>query len=137
NLHHKRRRHASIGSRLLRISACTLARRWRGRVAGAPGDHDRSVPGRRPRGYRRACRRQRAERNVRQAVRHRQSRGRGGNIGGAAVAKALADGYTLLFATPAPAALNKLMYKSLPYDPERDFTAVALVAKSPLIITAK
>ena len=29
------------------------------------------------------------------------------------------------------------MYKSLPYDPERDFTAVALVAKSPLIITAK
>lgn len=63
--------------------------------------------------------------------------GAGGNIGGAAVAKAPADGYTLLFTTPAPAALNKLMYKSLPYDPERDFTAVALVAKSPLIITAK
>jgi tripartite-type tricarboxylate transporter receptor subunit TctC len=63
--------------------------------------------------------------------------GAGGNIGGAAVAKAPADGYTLLFTTPAPAALNKLMYKSLPYDPEHDFTAVALVAKSPLIITAK
>ena len=63
--------------------------------------------------------------------------GAGGNIGGAAVAKAKPDGYTLLFATPAPAALNKLMYKSMPYDPERDLDPIILVAKSPLIITAK
>lgn len=63
--------------------------------------------------------------------------GAGGNIGGAAVAKATADGYTLLFTTPAPAALNKFMYKSLPYDPERDLAPVVLVAKSPLIVTAK
>lgn len=63
--------------------------------------------------------------------------GAGGNIGGAAVAKAAADGYTLLFGTPAPIALNKLMYKSLAYDSGRDFTPVVLVAKSPLIITAK
>lgn len=63
--------------------------------------------------------------------------GAGGNIGGAAVAKATADGYTLMFTTPAPVALNKLMYKSLPYDPERDFTPIVLVAKSPLIVTAK
>ena len=58
--------------------------------------------------------------------------GAGGNIGGAAVAKAVADGYTLLFTTPAPAALNKLMYKSMPYDPERDLAPIVLVAKSPL-----
>ncbi len=63
--------------------------------------------------------------------------GAGGNIGGAAVAKAAPDGYTLLFTTPAPAALNKLMYKSMSYDPERDFTPVVLVAKSPLIVAAK
>jgi tripartite-type tricarboxylate transporter receptor subunit TctC len=63
--------------------------------------------------------------------------GAGGNIGGAAVAKATADGYTLLFTTPAPVALNKLMYKSLPYDPERDLIPIVLVAKSPLIVTAK
>jgi tripartite-type tricarboxylate transporter receptor subunit TctC len=63
--------------------------------------------------------------------------GAGGNIGGAAVAKATADGYTLLFTTPAPVALNKLMYKSLPYDPEHDFTPIVLVAKSPLIVAAK
>jgi tripartite-type tricarboxylate transporter receptor subunit TctC len=62
--------------------------------------------------------------------------GAGGNIGGAAVAKAAPDGYTILFGTPGPIATNKLMYKSLPYDPERDFTPVALVASSPLIIVA-
>jgi tripartite-type tricarboxylate transporter receptor subunit TctC len=63
--------------------------------------------------------------------------GAGGNIGGAAVAKAAPDGYTLLFGTPAPIAMNRLMYKSLSYDSERDFTPVVLLAKSPLIIAAK
>jgi tripartite-type tricarboxylate transporter receptor subunit TctC len=63
--------------------------------------------------------------------------GAGGNVGGAAVARANADGYTLLFGTPAPIALNKLMYKDLSFDSEKDFTPVVLVAKSPLIIAAK
>jgi tripartite-type tricarboxylate transporter receptor subunit TctC len=63
--------------------------------------------------------------------------GAGGNIGGAAAAKAAPDGYTLLFTTPAPAALNKLMYKSMPYDPEHDLAPIVLVAKSPLIVAAK
>ncbi len=63
--------------------------------------------------------------------------GAGGNIGGAAVAKAAPDGYTLLFGTPAPIAMNRLMYKGLSYDSERDFTPVVLVAKSPLIIASK
>jgi tripartite-type tricarboxylate transporter receptor subunit TctC len=62
--------------------------------------------------------------------------GAGGNLGGTAVAKASADGYTWLFGTPAPIALNKLMYKGLAYDSERDFTPVILVAKSPMMITA-
>jgi tripartite-type tricarboxylate transporter receptor subunit TctC len=63
--------------------------------------------------------------------------GAGGNLGGASVARSAADGYTLLFGTPAPIALNKLMYKGLAYDSERDFTPVVLVAKSPLVITAR
>jgi tripartite-type tricarboxylate transporter receptor subunit TctC len=63
--------------------------------------------------------------------------GAGGNIGGAAVAKSAPDGYTLLFGTPAPIAMNRLMYKGLTYDSERDFTPVVLIAKSPLIIAAK
>lgn len=60
-----------------------------------------------------------------------------GNIGGAAVAKAPADSYTFLFGMPAPIAMNKLMYKGLTYDSEKDFTPVVLAAKSPLIIVAK
>lgn len=63
--------------------------------------------------------------------------GAGGNIGGAAAAKAAADGYTFLFGTPAPIVMNKLMYKGLNYDSDKDFIPVILVAKSPLIITAR
>lgn len=54
-------------------------------------------------------------------------------IGGDAVAKASADGYTLLFNastfTTAP-----MTVKSAPYDVVRDFTPVALVAKAPLSV---
>jgi tripartite-type tricarboxylate transporter receptor subunit TctC len=56
--------------------------------------------------------------------------GAGGNIGGAAVAKAAADGYTLMFGTPGPIATNKLMYKSLPYDPEKDLKELIAYAKA-------
>jgi tripartite-type tricarboxylate transporter receptor subunit TctC len=62
--------------------------------------------------------------------------GAGGNIGGAAAAKAAPDGYTFLFGTPGPIATNKLMYKNLPFDSEKDFAPVVLAAKSPLIIVA-
>jgi tripartite-type tricarboxylate transporter receptor subunit TctC len=63
--------------------------------------------------------------------------GAGGNVGGAAVAKATPDGYTLLLATTGPAANNKLLYKNMPYDPQRDFAPIVLMGKSPVIITAK
>jgi tripartite-type tricarboxylate transporter receptor subunit TctC len=62
--------------------------------------------------------------------------GAGGNIGGGAVAHASPDGYTILFGTPGPIAMNKLMYKKMAYDAEKDFAPVALIAKSPLIIVA-
>ena len=62
--------------------------------------------------------------------------GAGGNIGGAAVARAKPDGYTLLFATPGPGANNKLLYTNMTYDPEKDFTPIVEVADSPLIMAA-
>lgn len=62
--------------------------------------------------------------------------GAGGNIGGAAVARAKPDGYTLLFATPGPGANNKLLYSNMSYDPEKDFTPIVEVADSPLIMVA-
>ncbi len=63
--------------------------------------------------------------------------GAGGNIGAAAVAKASADGYTILFATTGQAATNKLMYKHMEFDPQRDFAPVVLVGKAPVIIVAR
>jgi tripartite-type tricarboxylate transporter receptor subunit TctC len=63
--------------------------------------------------------------------------GAGGNIGAAAVARAAQDGYTLLLATTGPAATNKLMYQNMPFDPEKDFAPIALVGKSPILITAR
>lgn len=63
--------------------------------------------------------------------------GAGGNIGAAFVARAPADGYTILFATTGQAATNKLMYKQMEFDPQRDFAPVVLVSKAPVIITAR
>jgi len=62
--------------------------------------------------------------------------GGGGNIGAAAVARAEPDGYTFLFTTSGPGAMNKLTYKSLPYDPQKDLTPVVLVATIPQLIVA-
>ena len=63
--------------------------------------------------------------------------GAGGNLGGALVARAAPDGYTLLLATTGPAATNKLMYKDMPFDPQRDFAPIVLIGKSPVIIVAR
>lgn len=50
--------------------------------------------------------------------------GAGGIIGTEIVAKALPDGYTMLFVVPAQTSVNPALYKSLPYDPLRDFAPV-------------
>jgi tripartite-type tricarboxylate transporter receptor subunit TctC len=55
-------------------------------------------------------------------------------LGAAEVAKATADGYTLMLA-PAPFVIAPLMYQKLSYDAAKDFTGVALLASSPLILT--
>ena len=63
--------------------------------------------------------------------------GAGGNIGAEAVAKAPADGYTLLIGINGPAAINKFLYKSLGYDSDRDLVPVSLLASAPqmLVVT--
>jgi tripartite-type tricarboxylate transporter receptor subunit TctC len=63
--------------------------------------------------------------------------GAGGNIGAAAAARATPDGYTLLLATTGPAVTNKLMYQNMQFDPEKDFAPIALLGKSPILITAR
>ncbi len=59
--------------------------------------------------------------------------GGGGTIGASAVAKAPADGYTLLF-SPSTLTTTPMVMKSVPYDVVKDFQPVALVAKAPLAI---
>jgi tripartite-type tricarboxylate transporter receptor subunit TctC len=51
------------------------------------------------------------------------------------VAKAAADGYTLLMST-ATYLVNGALHKSLPYDPLRDFATVSLIGSTPIIIVA-
>jgi tripartite-type tricarboxylate transporter receptor subunit TctC len=61
--------------------------------------------------------------------------GAGTTIGNAAVAQSAADGYTLLFA-PTPFVISQVMYPKLPYDPDRAFSPVTLLAVSPFILVA-
>jgi tripartite-type tricarboxylate transporter receptor subunit TctC len=63
--------------------------------------------------------------------------GAGGNIGAEAVAKAPADGHTLLVGINGPAAINKYLYKNLSYDSDKDLLPISLLASSPqmLVVT--
>lgn len=53
--------------------------------------------------------------------------GAGNIVGAQAVARAAADGYTFLFSGQSPVVTNIVLFKTLPYDPYKDFTAVAMV----------
>lgn len=55
--------------------------------------------------------------------------GANGNIGGDAVAKADADGYTFLFSSGGMASVNPHLYASMPFNPEKDLTPVAAAAR--------
>ena len=66
-----------------------------------------------------------------------ENRPGGANVVGAqAAAHATPDGYTLFFATAAALVSNPHTYKTLPYDPVKDFVAVSMVAKNPFLILA-
>jgi tripartite-type tricarboxylate transporter receptor subunit TctC len=60
--------------------------------------------------------------------------GAGGNIGTDIGAKAAPDGYTYVLSASGPLTNNKILYKSLPYDPMKDFTPIILVGDIPLVI---
>ena len=60
--------------------------------------------------------------------------GAGTTLGASQVTKAQPDGYTLLMATSTTLAINKALYKKLPYDPVADFTPIALVAAVPFAL---
>jgi len=64
-----------------------------------------------------------------------ENRPGGQNVPGAqAAARSPADGYNFFYATTAAIVSNPYTFKALPYDPEKDFMPVAMVAKSPMVI---
>ncbi|MFN3295505.1 Bug family tripartite tricarboxylate transporter substrate binding protein [Caldimonas sp.] len=60
--------------------------------------------------------------------------GAGGNVGAAEVARAAPDGYTLLMGTVGTHGINVSLYGKLPYDPQKDFAPVTLVAGVPNVL---
>jgi len=58
------------------------------------------------------------------------------NIGAGAVARAAADGYTLLIAPPSPLSFNHMLYRDPGYDPTR-FVPITMLAKIPNVLVAR
>lgn len=63
--------------------------------------------------------------------------GAGGMVGAAAVAKAPADGYTLLVGTVSTHGTNVSVYANLDYNPVRDFAPIILTSQSPLMMVTR
>ncbi len=63
--------------------------------------------------------------------------GAGGIIGMEAAKRAEADGYTLLMTASGPVAINPGLYSKLPYNVEKDYEPVALVAMVPLFLVVR
>ena len=61
--------------------------------------------------------------------------GAGGIIAAETVAKAVADGYTLLLGGPATLSINPHLHKKPGYDPLKDFAPISLIGTSPSLVT--
>ena len=61
--------------------------------------------------------------------------GAGANIGAEFVANSPADGYTLLFGTSGPLAINTSLFKKLSYDPVKSFDPVIMIGKLPNVLS--
>ena len=62
--------------------------------------------------------------------------GAGGTIGGADVARAPADGYTLMLSNSTPTSIGPFTLPKLPYDPVKQFTHVAMLGVAPVLLMA-
>ena len=60
--------------------------------------------------------------------------GAGGNVGADLVAKSAGDGYTLLMGTVGTHGINKSLYSKMPFDPQKDFAPITLVAGVPNVM---
>ncbi|MBP9940778.1 MAG: tripartite tricarboxylate transporter substrate binding protein [Comamonas sp.] len=72
--------------------------------------------------------------NLGQSVVVENKAGAGGNIGAEVVARSKPDGYTIMFGTSGPLAINKSLYKKISYDPASSFAPVIRVGHLPNIL---
>ena len=61
--------------------------------------------------------------------------GAGGNNGLAVVAKSPADGYHIAATAGGPLAVNKTLFKSMPFDPETDFEPITNLTNNPIVVS--
>jgi tripartite-type tricarboxylate transporter receptor subunit TctC len=69
-----------------------------------------------------------------QAVVVENKAGAGGNIGADLVAKAPADGYTIVMGTVGTHAINPALYRRMPYDAQKDFAPVGFAGYTPTLV---
>lgn len=62
--------------------------------------------------------------------------GKGGTIAAGAAAKAAGDGHNLFTADNGILVYNASLFKSLPYDPDKDFALIGFMARTPLLLVA-
>jgi len=72
--------------------------------------------------------------NLGQSVVVENKGGAGGNIGAEVVARSKPDGYTIMFGTSGPLAINKSLYKKIGYEPATSFAPVIRVGHLPNIL---
>lgn len=60
--------------------------------------------------------------------------GAGGNIGADIVAKATPDGYTLLMTSPGIQSINQFLYKTMPFDSDKAFVPISMVADMSMVV---
>ncbi len=63
--------------------------------------------------------------------------GAGGVIGTDAVAKAAPDGYTIGLGTSSQLVMNPALFRTMPFDIDRDLATVGLISSTPLVLTSK
>jgi tripartite-type tricarboxylate transporter receptor subunit TctC len=59
-----------------------------------------------------------------------------GNVGSNEVARSTPDGYTLLLSPPGPIAMNRLLYKSMPFDSSK-WVPISVVASVPYVLAVR
>jgi len=60
-----------------------------------------------------------------------------GSLAAQAVKASPADGYTLMFATNGTLMQNRVLYKSLPYDPDKDFVLISTMSAGSVVFAGR